>query len=92
MGVRLNAPSRFQADQDSRQRTGPAAEKLEEVQRIFSRALCASLRRPFINPVHHEQQQTHPTVSGDDGDAPWYLVDCGESTQHQLLRDHYSVM
>lgn len=41
MGVRLNAPSRFQADQDSRQRTGPAAEKLEEVQRIFSRALCA---------------------------------------------------
>ena len=23
---------------------------------------------------------------------PWYLVDCGEGTQHQLLRAHYSVM
>jgi ribonuclease Z len=26
------------------------------------------------------------------GYKPWYLVDCGEGTQHQLLRAHYSVM
>ena len=26
------------------------------------------------------------------GPRPWYLVDCGEGTQHQLLRAHYSVM
>jgi ribonuclease Z len=26
------------------------------------------------------------------GHKPWYLVDCGEGTQHQLLRAHYSVM
>ena len=26
------------------------------------------------------------------GPKPWYLVDCGEGTQHQLLRAHYSVM
>ncbi|MBW4934133.1 ribonuclease Z [Marinobacter sp. F4206] len=26
------------------------------------------------------------------GRKPWYLVDCGEGTQHQLLRAHYSVM
>ncbi|OEY67286.1 ribonuclease Z [Marinobacter sp. X15-166B] len=26
------------------------------------------------------------------GRKPWYLVDCGEGTQHQLLRSHYSVM
>ncbi|HKK56858.1 ribonuclease Z [Marinobacter sp.] len=26
------------------------------------------------------------------GHRPWYLVDCGEGTQHQLLRAHYSVM
>ncbi|MDK9556915.1 ribonuclease Z [Marinobacter sp. M216] len=26
------------------------------------------------------------------GHKPWYLVDCGEGTQHQLLRVHYSVM
>ncbi|WP_036190309.1 ribonuclease Z [Marinobacter lipolyticus] len=26
------------------------------------------------------------------GPKPWYLVDCGEGTQHQLLRTRYSVM
>ncbi|MBW0147177.1 ribonuclease Z [Marinobacter arenosus] len=26
------------------------------------------------------------------GHKPWYLVDCGEGTQHQLLRAHHSVM
>lgn len=26
------------------------------------------------------------------GPKPWYLVDCGEGTQHQLLRSRYSVM
>ena len=26
------------------------------------------------------------------GHKPWYLVDCGEGTQQQLLRAHYSVM
>jgi hypothetical protein len=26
------------------------------------------------------------------GHKPWYLVDCGKGTQHQLLRAHYSVM
>ncbi len=26
------------------------------------------------------------------GHKPWYLVDCGEATQHQLLRTRYSVM
>ncbi|MBB5321436.1 ribonuclease Z [Marinobacter oulmenensis] len=26
------------------------------------------------------------------GPKPWYLVDCGEATQHQLLRTRYSVM
>ena len=26
------------------------------------------------------------------GHKPWYLVDCGESTQHQLLRTYYSAM
>ena len=26
------------------------------------------------------------------GPRPWYLVDCGEGTQHQLLRTRYSVM
>ncbi|MCG8520457.1 MAG: ribonuclease Z [Pseudomonadales bacterium] len=27
-----------------------------------------------------------------NGPKPWYLVDCGEGTQHQLLRTRYSVM
>ncbi|MBN8240131.1 ribonuclease Z [Marinobacter hydrocarbonoclasticus] len=26
------------------------------------------------------------------GPKPWYLVDCGEGTQHQLMRTRYSVM
>lgn len=26
------------------------------------------------------------------GPKPWYLVDCGEGTQHQLLRSRYSLM
>lgn len=26
------------------------------------------------------------------GHKPWYLIDCGEGTQHQLLHAHYSVM
>jgi ribonuclease Z len=26
------------------------------------------------------------------GPKPWYLVDCGEATQHQLMRTRYSVM
>jgi len=26
------------------------------------------------------------------GPKPWYLVDCGEGTQHQLIRTRYSVM
>lgn len=26
------------------------------------------------------------------GHNPWYLVDCGEGTQHQLLCTHYSVL
>lgn len=26
------------------------------------------------------------------GPRPWYLVDCGEGTQHQLMRTRYSVM
>jgi len=29
---------------------------------------------------------------GPNGPKPWYLVDCGEGTQHQLLRSRYSVM
>ena len=29
---------------------------------------------------------------GPTGPKPWYLVDCGEGTQHQLLRSRYSVM
>jgi len=29
---------------------------------------------------------------GPRGPKPWYLVDCGEATQHQLLRSRYSVM
>jgi len=26
------------------------------------------------------------------GPKPWYLLDCGEGTQHQLMRTRYSVM
>ncbi len=26
------------------------------------------------------------------GPKPWYLVDCGEGTQHQLIRSRYSIM
>jgi len=26
------------------------------------------------------------------GPKPWYLVDCGEGTQHQVMRTRYSVM
>src|SRR5690554_262471 len=26
------------------------------------------------------------------GPKPWYLVDCGEGTQHQLMRPRYSVI
>ena len=38
------------------------------------------------------QRNVTALALGPNGPKPWYLVDCGEATQHQLLRSRYSVM